>query len=1233
METVSNIPVFQLQQCKIKFILHLADLHFSKNIDTIPFIKKQQIEAINNIYLIINYLNKKYDHQGICVIAGDLFDNKDTCTPKMFKLCIQFLKELCNKTTVILFLGNHDFNHHTHHNWLNFLNIIIPKGLIILKTSGYYVLQTENERHLLTYQSILDPYYSHFKNTEKTLKSDAQKLQCHNIIGLFHGTAKDLVNYSEEEYSKKAKNSNPEYFINLEWLKDADLVLLGHIHDRGKVGNNAYYSGSVYQKNFGETAEGHGCLIHFKTDKWNVQAYNFKTSFNRKIIKIDSVDQIPEVLSADKSEHILRLVYDPLKISKVDINKIIQHYQNNYSISDIETKAVYECPAQEPARKLLINQPLDYNNFLIKYLESQNQHELIKIINDNNYFISAPKTDYICNLNIISLKWKNVFCYGGDYLNQINFNNDLIALSADNTSGKSTIWKILLYGLYACSFMKIKKTHKYYDKNIINNQAASGFIELNIILGNTRYLIKREFQRIKKKTSQGIKAKTVNLKSTIINLGNIQESVDLSGFVGSSAENTYPGDFIDPVSFENQLIPYDILDSNYSINRLSVCPLDTTNLKIQKYISKTLNLDQITDLIATVNKDISDKVITLNKHKGGLESLQNEINKFWEGMDDNFTKESINELQEKIKTELKQLKKPVNKYAHYPYYGSYGPSGHKGPYGLNGPSGLSGPAEIIDIPPNSPISVYYQIAINKENLNDYLIIDNPNKELIKKVIRGMDIQTAINKKNYQVLINYLQQNQISIPAKPVKDDRIHFYLNKIENYLFYEISGITMTYEEAVEYLNYQFHPINNMFDNLINNENYLIADDIPNYENFNKLVSVYQNLMNNDLDKNDNKKYHKIMSLEQTMQIVQNLSIQNLAFPDLSESLNKETKMIIMKVKKYLNNPDIELTPEIINYGFELLKLIKDNPKIGYYLSNSYNFYGSVCAYLKAYLINYYQKLTAANKAIQEKIDQEEKELIDYWENIIKQAQSLLCSNEELIQFMKCKEEIKTYAKNIIWTIQNEYDTFNKNLEIWQNQIIDLNNKQNKINWIQSTQERLNKKIEDLKDVIDTQEREIETFRKLTNHMNLAKNQIIENLINNIEHNINAELERYVKYRIAIIINENNFSFEIRDSETQQILTYHNLSGYESIIIMLIIGGVINSIGTNNFNVFFVDEAFDVFDNKNFNDYTFELLQLLQKTSNNVFFVSHRTIPETEYYYLKLTINKVNNSSRLLGT
>ena len=227
----------------------------------------------------------------------------------MFKLCIQFLKELCNKTTVILFLGNHDFNHHTHHNWLNFLNIIIPKGLIILKTSGYYVLQTENERHLLTYQSILDPYYSHFKNTEKTLKSDAQKLQCHNIIGLFHGTAKDLVNYSEEEYSKKAKNSNPEYFINLEWLKDADLVLLGHIHDRGKVGNNAYYSGSVYQKNFGETAEGHGCLIHFKTDKWNVQAYNFKTSFNRKIIKIDSVDQIPEVLSADKAiRSLLKLI-------------------------------------------------------------------------------------------------------------------------------------------------------------------------------------------------------------------------------------------------------------------------------------------------------------------------------------------------------------------------------------------------------------------------------------------------------------------------------------------------------------------------------------------------------------------------------------------------------------------------------------------------------------------------------------------------------------------------------------------------------------------------------------------------------------------------------------------------------------------------------------------------------------------------------------------------------------
>ena len=65
----------------------------------------------------------------------------------------------------------------------------------------------------------------------------------------------------------------------------ADLVCLGHIHFNQQIGNNIFFSGSIYRKDFGEM-EDHGFYIH-EVEKGNVES-EFLLSPTRKLVKLDA---------------------------------------------------------------------------------------------------------------------------------------------------------------------------------------------------------------------------------------------------------------------------------------------------------------------------------------------------------------------------------------------------------------------------------------------------------------------------------------------------------------------------------------------------------------------------------------------------------------------------------------------------------------------------------------------------------------------------------------------------------------------------------------------------------------------------------------------------------------------------------------------------------------------------------------------------------------------------------
>jgi DNA repair exonuclease SbcCD ATPase subunit len=85
--------------------------------------------------------------------------------------------------------------------------------------------------------------------------------------------------------------------------------------------------------------------------------------------------------------------------------------------------------------------------------------------------------------SVSELQFKNVYIYGEDNLNTINFENlnGITGIIANNASGKSSIINILLYSIFGST----TKTKSYLNRNIINKNSKKYFIKIKIKVGES----------------------------------------------------------------------------------------------------------------------------------------------------------------------------------------------------------------------------------------------------------------------------------------------------------------------------------------------------------------------------------------------------------------------------------------------------------------------------------------------------------------------------------------------------------------------------------------------------------------------------------------------------------------------------------------------------------------------------------------------------------------------------
>lgn len=250
-------------------ILHTADWHLGKKLNETIELFDVQEDLLNQILTILN--EEKID---VFVLAGDIYQTVQV-PDEATRLLNEFLKKAVLKhenTYFILINGNHD-----PAEKLNFGSDLMRENVKIISRLNYENLPISLKKNGITYDFYPIPFYrvSDYKKqfSPNTPISETKDIYQHilnqlkpkinrnhkNIL-ITH-TAIDFMNKQERTDSEEDTYGNvglvPAHLFN-----DFDLVLLGHYHKPQKLGENIYYSGSIYKYSEREYNHKKGIYIH-----------------------------------------------------------------------------------------------------------------------------------------------------------------------------------------------------------------------------------------------------------------------------------------------------------------------------------------------------------------------------------------------------------------------------------------------------------------------------------------------------------------------------------------------------------------------------------------------------------------------------------------------------------------------------------------------------------------------------------------------------------------------------------------------------------------------------------------------------------------------------------------------------------------------------------------------------------------------------------------------------------
>lgn len=289
-------------------IIHLADVHFNKIYKgTMPLdiIEKISFDIWENFTKVCKYV--KDENIDMILIAGDLFEREYFTLSSMNRL-MTLLTEI--KVPVLIVCGNHDF---LDDNSI-YKSVKLPDNIFLFPNKFSYVdIDSLKTR---VFGISYDREYFKTDLPEPEIKEEYKN------IFLVHGMV------DEGNFLK----------ISKDYAEKFDYVAMGHVHKRGKIFENTYYSGSLEPLSFKEDGDHGFVLVDFDKNEItfkNSQIKNF-TNLNIDISPKMSPGEISSAISEKLNERDLFRVN--LTGTYGDIDYLLNYLENSLDAFYFEIK-------------------------------------------------------------------------------------------------------------------------------------------------------------------------------------------------------------------------------------------------------------------------------------------------------------------------------------------------------------------------------------------------------------------------------------------------------------------------------------------------------------------------------------------------------------------------------------------------------------------------------------------------------------------------------------------------------------------------------------------------------------------------------------------------------------------------------------------------------------------------------------------------------------------------------
>ncbi len=597
-------------------VIHITDTHIPIHLHLDR--KNEYTTVFNRLFQLIR--DRQAINNVVIVITGDLLHVKLQLEAETVILARNFLQTLTEIAPTILIIGNHDFTENNLERADTMTAICHGINIHCLKYSGIYQLGNI----IFTFSSLVDHKFIYHKDIPNPLNLP--------IYALFHGTVTGSVNCNgTTNYNKETL----EFYPSTSDFIGYDAVLLGHIHKYQKLAPHIAYAGSLIQQNYGEPIENHGILI------WNTQTHiSTFVHIPNDYIFIDAIidngiiTNLPEIQQYHNK--FLRIRCQNTNTTASQYTTIQEQLKSQFKIHEIKTGK----PISKNKPLLNIDTPAIETEHETKLIYQHCQPDLIdKIINlHNTYKTHIINIETYASWNIESIRFKNMFVYGNDHINYVNFINGVNNICSPNMTGKTSLVCIIIYALYnQISHNASKKS------DIIHIGKTEGFIELNFNHNAKSYLIEKI--AIKKKHEVTFETNFYQLHpddtKTCLNGATITKTIDNI--------KQYIGDF-------NLFTTHHIISTRLGTSLITMPPADKL-----KHFHKLCNTDQYENYIklsTTTRKELETQLNLVNGKLNNLLEHNSKTNIEHENTQlTTLTQQQIN-LQDEIdqlQTQIQQL--------------------------------------------------------------------------------------------------------------------------------------------------------------------------------------------------------------------------------------------------------------------------------------------------------------------------------------------------------------------------------------------------------------------------------------------------------------------------------------------------------------------------------------------------------------------------------------------------